>query len=207
MTQALNLITWPSRTMRRLYQWTIHWSRTKRAPQALFLIALAEASFFPVPPDVLLIPMVVAERSKWWRTALICTAGSVLGALIGYGIGYVLYESVAKPIIDAYGYQATMAMVGQKYEANAFFTIFTAAFTPIPYKVITIAAGLFKVSLPVLVIASIVGRAGRFFFVAGLLRVFGKKIEDFIEKYFDLLSILFLVLLVGGFFAIKALGS
>lgn len=203
MTQALQIITAPSRGMRRLYNWTMHWSKTKRAPQALFLISFAEASFFPIPPDVLLIPMVIGDKDRWWRTAAICTLGSVLGALFGYAIGWGLYEAIGKPIVDAYHLQDMMAVVGQKYENNAFVTILTAAFTPIPYKVITIAAGLFKISLPVLVIASIVGRAGRFFLVASLLRLFGKKVEDLIEKYFDLFALLFMVLLIGGFLLLQ----
>ncbi|HEY1074621.1 MAG TPA: YqaA family protein [Patescibacteria group bacterium] len=205
MTTALRLITAPSRAIRKLYNWTIHWSKTKHASRALFVIAFAEASFFPIPPDVLLIPMVISDRARWWRTALICTVGSVLGAMLGYAIGMGLYKSVGQPIVDAYGLQSTVNLVGQKYADNAFLTVLTAAFTPIPYKVITIAAGLFKISFPTLVFASVVGRAGRFFIVAGLLRVFGEKIEEKIEKYFDLFALLFFALLVGGFFAVRYL--
>lgn len=205
MEAIIFTLTAPSRGIRKLYNWTIHWSKTKRANRALFVIALAEASFFPIPPDVLLIPMVIAHRDRWWKTAAICTVGSVIGAMIGYGIGLGFFEVVGKPIVDAYHLQATVDLVGQKYAANAFLTVLTAAFTPIPYKVITIAGGLFKISFPTLVIASILGRAGRFFLVAGLLRAFGKKIEDSIEKYFDLFALLFFVLLLGGFFAFKYL--
>jgi membrane protein YqaA with SNARE-associated domain len=191
------------RWFRRMYDWTIHWSGSKNAPYALFSIAFIESSFFPVPPDVLLITMTIAQRKKWFRYAAICTAGSVCGALFGYFIGWALYETVGKFIVETYNLQAVMEIIGRKYQENAFFTVFTAAFTPIPYKAITISAGLFKIPLVTLVIASIIGRAGRFFMVAGALRLFGKKIADSIEKYFDILSIVFVACLLGGFLLLK----
>ncbi|MBU0880990.1 MAG: DedA family protein [Candidatus Omnitrophica bacterium] len=203
MKKILYVLKTPIRWMKRLYGWTIHWSKTKQAPYALFGIAFAESSFFPVPPDVLLIAMTMANRKKWIRYAGICVLGSVSGALLGYLIGWSFYEVLGKPIVDAYNMQATVEMLGRKYAENAFFVIFAAAFTPIPYKAITITAGLFGISLPVLITASIIGRAGRFFLVAGSLRLFGRKIEAVIEKYFDILSILFVLLLVGGFFLLK----
>jgi membrane protein YqaA with SNARE-associated domain len=186
-----------------MYDWTIHWSKSRNAPYALFAIAFIESSFFPVPPDVLLITMVIAQRKKWFRYAAICTVGSVCGALFGYFIGWALYETVGKFIVQTYNLQAIVELIGRKYQENAFFTVFTAAFTPIPYKAITITAGLFKIPLATLVIASIIGRAGRFFMVAGALRIFGKKIADSIEKYFDILSIIFVVCLLGGFLLLK----
>lgn len=189
--------------IRRLYNWTIQWAKTKKAPYALFGIAFIESSFFPIPPDVLLIAMVVADRKKWFRNAFICTLGSVIGALFGYLIGKVFFEIIGKLIVDTYNLQATVELISRKYQENAFMTIFTAAFTPIPYKAITITAGLFNISLLTLIIASVIGRAGRFFLVAGSLRVFGKKISDSIEKYFDLFSIIFAALLVGGFLFLK----
>ncbi|TAN60891.1 DedA family protein [bacterium] len=199
----MNILKVFSSWLRKLYDWTIHWAKTPKAPYALFGIAFIESSFFPIPPDVLLIAIVVADRKSWFRSAFICTAGSVLGALLGYTIGWSLYAAVGKFIVDTYHLQDVMELVGRKYQENAFMTVFTAAFTPIPYKVITIAAGLFKVSLFTLVIASIIGRAGRFFLVAGSLRVFGKKISDSIEKYFDIFSLIFVVLLAGGFLLLK----
>lgn len=199
----LSVIKAPLRWFRKMYGWTIHWSKTKNAPYALFGIAFIESSFFPIPPDVLLIAMVVAERKKWLINAAICTFGSVLGALLGYFIGRGLFETVGKLIVDTYHLEAVVAMIGRKYQENAFLTIFTAAFTPIPYKAITITAGLFKISLPILIIASIIGRAGRFFLVAGSLRIFGEKIQNSIEKYFDIFSIMFVILLVGGFLLLK----
>ena len=189
--------------LKKLYDWTLLRARTKNASYALFGIAFIESSFFPVPPDVLLIAMVVADRMKWLRYALICTVGSVLGALLGYFIGWGLYETVGKLIVDTYNLHAVVELIGRKYSENAFMTVFTAAFTPIPYKAITITAGLFKISLPVLIAASIIGRAGRFFIVAGVLRIFGKTIADSIEKYFNILSIAFVLLGIIGFILLK----
>ena len=188
---------------RKLYDWTLLRARTKNASYALFGIAFMESSFFPVPPDVLLIAMVVADKMKWMRYALICTTGSVLGALLGYFIGWGLYETVGKLIVDTYNLHAAVELIGRKYSENAFMTIFTAAFTPIPYKAITITAGLFKISLPVLIAASIIGRSGRFFIVAGVLRIFGKAIASSIEKYFNILSIAFVLLCIIGFILLK----
>ena len=200
---VIRVLTAPSRLIRKLYDWTISWSKTANAPYALFLVAFIESSVFLVPPDVLLIPMVVAQRKKWLRTAAICTLGSVTGALLGYLIGWAFYESVGKKVVDAYNLHHSMQLIGEKYAQNAFLTVLTAAFTPIPFKVITIAAGLFNIHLGTLVIASILGRGGRFFLVAGMLRIFAERVSSFIEKYFDILSIAFMVLLIGGFVLIK----
>jgi len=189
--------------IRPLYDWTISWAKTKYASWALFIVAFIESSFFPIPPDVLLVAMVGANRKKWLRHAAICTAGSVLGALFGYLIGWAFYETLGKFIINTYQMQQVVELIGRKYQENAFLTIFTAAFSPIPYKAITITAGIFRIPLLTLVIASIIGRAGRFFLVAGALRIFGKKIQDKVEKYFDLFSVIFLVLLIGGFLLLK----
>jgi membrane protein YqaA with SNARE-associated domain len=193
----------PLRWLKKMYDWTLHWAKTRQAPYALFGIAFIESSFFPVPPDVLLIAMVASERKKWVRYACICTTGSVCGAFLGYFIGWGLYETVGKFIIHAYNLKDVIELVGRKFTENAFLTIFTAAFTPIPYKAITISAGIFHISLYILTVASIVGRAGRFFLVALALRVFGKKITDSLEKYFDIFSLIFVILLIAGFFALK----
>lgn len=201
----MSALRWPSRQLRKLYNWTIHWAGSKNAPYALFIIAFAESSFFPIPPDVLLIPMVVAKLKDWLKNALICTIGSLTGALFGYLIGWGLYEVIGQPIVDFYGLQPQMDIIGQRYAGAAFLTIFTAAFTPIPFKLITISAGLFGIPLPTLLIASALGRGARFFLVAGALRIFGKKIADAIEKYFDIFSLIFTALLIGGFLAVKYL--
>ena len=189
--------------IRKCYDWTINWAKTKYANWALFCISFAESSFFPVPPDVLLIPMVIAERKKWFKIALICSVGSVLGAMLGYFIGYQFYELIGQKIVDLYNLQGAVDIVSAKYHEHAFLAIFTAAFTPIPFKVFTIVAGLVKISILSLIIASAVGRSARFFIVAGLIRIFGEKIQYFIEKYFNILTIIFVFLLIGGFAILK----
>lgn len=196
-------IAWPTRTMYRLYQWTIKWAQTGYAKLALFLVALTESSFFPIPPDVLLIAMTVADRFKWWLYASIATVGSVLGAALGYYIGYALFGSVGQTIVDFYGLQEYFTTVQVRYEENVMLAIFAAAFTPIPFKVFTLAGGVFAVSLPQMLIGALLGRAGRFFAVALALRIFGKVIAESIERYFNILSILFLVLLIGGFVVVR----
>ncbi len=205
MKTLIYILKSPLRWFRKMYAWTIHWSKKKEAPYALFGIAFIESSFFPVPPDVLLIAMTLGNRKKWFVYAAICTLGSVLGALLGYFIGWGLFETVGKLIVSTYHLEEVIQIVGRKYQENAFLTIFTAAFTPIPYKAITITAGLFKISLGILVVASIIGRAGRFFLVAGSLRIFGKKIEDSIEKYFDIFSLVLVGLFILGILALKYL--
>ncbi len=147
--------------------------------------------------------MTITEKKKWLRYASICTIGSVCGAFLGYLIGWSFYETIGKAIVNTYKLEVVVDILGKKYAENAFFVIFTAAFTPIPYKAITITAGLFKIPLITLTIASIIGRSARFFMVSGALRIFGKRIADSIEKYFDILSIIFVVLLVGGFLLLK----
>jgi membrane protein YqaA with SNARE-associated domain len=195
----------PSKAMRRLYDWTLHWGKTRHAKFALFGLSFAESSFFPIPPDVLLIAMTVAHRYKWWLFATIATIGSVSGALFGYLIGLTLFESLGKPIIEFYHLQNAFMLVGEKYSQNAFLSVFTAAFTPIPFKVFTIAGGVFHISIPELIIGATLGRAGRFFAVTGALRVFGKRVSDTIEKYFDIFSLAFILLLIGGFVILRFL--
>lgn len=205
LSPFLRILLLPSKTMRKLYDWTLNWSRTRHAKIALFFLAFTESSFFPIPPDVLLIAMTVAHRFKWWLYAMLATAGSVLGGIAGYYIGVTLFASVGKSIIEFYHFEKAFEAVAQRYEQNALITVFTAAFTPIPYKVFTIAGGVFRIPLEELIIGSLLGRAGRFFAVAGALRIFGKGIANVIEKYFDALSFLFMALLIGGFLIIKFL--
>ena len=199
------ILSAPIKWLKGLYAWTIHWSNAPHALTALFCIAFIESSFFPIPPDVLLITIVVSNNKKWLKAAAICTIGSVCGAVLGYFIGWGLFETVGRMIIETYHMQSAVEYVGRKFTENAFLTVFTAAFTPIPYKAITISAGIFKIPILTLVIASIIGRAGRFFMVAGALRIFGKKISDSIEKYFDIFSIVFILLIIGGVEALKCL--
>jgi len=143
--------------------------------------------------------MTVANRFKWWRYALIATIGSVLGGILGYVIGLALFETIGKQIVQLYHLEKYFEIVQLKYEQNAFLAVFTAAFTPIPYKVFTIAGGVFQIPIASLVLGSLLGRAARFFTVAAILRIFGQRIADLVEKYFDLFSLLFMLLLIGGF--------
>jgi membrane protein YqaA with SNARE-associated domain len=202
---ALKVLLFPSRMMRKIYDWTIHWSKTKYAKASLFFIAFAESSFFLIPPDVLLVAMTVANRFKWWIYASIATIGSVLGGIAGYYIGLFFFQAIGQPIVDVYHLHDAFKRVEILYEQNAFLAVFTAAFTPIPFKVFTIGGGFFQIPLEQLVIGSLFGRAARFFAVAGAIRIFGKQISNAIEKYFDIFSFLFMALLIAGFILIKFL--
>lgn len=188
---------------RKLYDWVLSWANKKYSSAALFVLAFAESSFFPIPPDILQIALSVSKPKKSFFYALISSIGSVLGGILGYFIGLFLFSSIGSFIINNLGYQSQFQAVGDLYSSYAFLAILVSAFTPIPYKVFTIAAGFWQVGLLPLITASIIGRSARFFIVAALIYFFGPKIKDFIDKYFNLLTIVFLILLVGGFFIIK----
>jgi len=189
--------------VRRLYDWVLGWAESPYGSAALFVLAFVEASFFIVPPDVLLIALCIGKPRRSLHFAALCTLGSVLGGSFGYLIGHHLYELIGRPIIDFYDAHEAFQRVGELYRANLVLALGTAGFTPIPYKVFTIAAGAFAVPfLPFLVISA-VSRAARFFLVAGLIRVFGPQIRNFIDRYFNLLSVVFVVLLVAGFIVLK----
>lgn len=189
--------------LRRLKAWVEGYAERPYAEWALFAIAFAESSFFPIPPDVLLIAMAVIVPSKAFRYGLVCLAGSVLGGVFGFFIGWAFYETIGQPILQFYGAMGHYETVRQLYNEHAFWAILAAGFTPIPYKVFTIAAGAFEVSLTTLVIASILGRGGRFFLVAALFYFFGAPIKKFIDKYFEVLTVVFLVFLIGGFVVVR----
>lgn len=200
--------------IRKIYDWVLHWAETPYGPIALFGLAFAESSFFPIPPDALLIALALGVRKKSFYFAGICTLASVLGALLGYGIGHFVWWSSANEFSDVANFffanipgftQEIFFKVKELYDEWNFWIIFTAGFTPIPYKVFTITGGAFNVNLILFVIASIVGRAGRFFLVAFLIWKYGEQIKGFIDKYFNWLAIGFTVLLVGGFVGIKFL--
>jgi membrane protein YqaA with SNARE-associated domain len=191
--------------LKKLYFWTIHWAATKHAVPALFLIALMESSFFPIPPDVLLIAMCFARPKKGWGYAFWCSVASVLGGVLGWVIGWGFYETVGVRIIEAFHYQEHFQTVEKLYQENAFAAILLAAFTPIPYKVFTIAAGVFHIPIPILVAASVIGRSGRFFLVAGFIYFFGPRVKPFLEKYFEWFTLAFGALLIGGFVLVKYL--
>lgn len=189
--------------LRRLYDWVLSWAETPYAVPALFILAIAESSFFPVPPDVLLIALAMSIPQRSYRYAIVCSIGSVLGGMVGYIIGIFGYEAVGKPIIELYKGQAIMDKIKILYDTYGFWGVLTAAITPIPYKVFTISSGFFGFDFLLFMIASVIGRSFRFFLVAGLIWKFGAPIRDFIERYFNLLSYLFIILLVSGFIVIK----
>ena len=202
--------------LRRLYDWTLSWADTRYGTPALFVLAFMEASFFPIPPDVLLMALALAKPKRAWLYGLVCTLGSVSGAVLGWYIGSSLWGSlgVAAECPDFEGgawlfetipgfHCDVFGIVQVKYQENAWLALFTAAFTPIPFKVFTVAAGVFQIGLGTLLAASAVGRGARFFLVSGLIWKFGPPIKDFIEKRFELLTFAFTILLVGGFLVIK----
>ncbi len=189
--------------VRRLYDWVVGWADRPSGPVALTGLAAAEAVFFPIPPDVLLIPLCLGRPKRSLRFALLCTAGSVAGAAVGYWCGSALYDSVARPILELYGYHDVYARVGRLYRDNLVATLGAAGFTPIPFKVFTLAAGGFRVPLVPFLVVSAVSRAARFFLVAGLLRIFGEPIRAFIDRWFNLLTILLAALVVLGFVAVQ----
>ena len=191
--------------LKRLYQWVLHWAETPYGLVALVAIAFAESSFFPIPPDVLLIALCMGAPKRSFKFALWCAIGSVSGGVMGYYIGYLAEPFGRWIIFDLLHYGSAWEKVAQLYGENAFLSIVTAAFTPIPYKVFTIAAGVFheKVDLLTLVSASAIGRTARFMMVAGCIFYFGPSIKRLLDKYLELFSILFMVLLVGGFVLIK----
>lgn len=192
---------------RRLYDWVLSLAHRKHSTTALFLLSFAESSFFPIPPDVLQIALTLERRSRAWFYAAVSTVASVLGGAAGYLIGLGFWEALGQFFFDYVpGFTPEVFdRVAGMYQEYDFWVVFIAAFTPIPYKVFTIAGGVFLISFPMFMIASTVGRACRFFLVAALLWKFGPPMRTFIEKYFNLLTIVFAVLLVGGFLLIKYL--
>jgi membrane protein YqaA with SNARE-associated domain len=185
--------------LRRLYDWTIALARTPYALWALAAVAFIESSFFPIPPDVLMIPLIIARPSRAFLIAGIATLASVLGGMFGYYIGAALYDSVGVRILEFYGKEAYFAEFAATYNTYGAWAVLVAGVTPFPYKVITIASGVTGLSLGVFIIASVTARALRFFLVAALLWKFGAPIRDFIERRLGLMFVLFCVLLIGGF--------
>lgn len=185
--------------IRRLYDYIIALSGRPGAMKALAAVSFAESSFFPIPPDAMLIPMVLAQRDKAWRIATVCTIASVLGGIVGYAIGYFLLETVGGWIIRLYGLEAGLADFRARYAEWGLWIILIKGMTPIPYKLVTIASGAAQFDIWVFTIASIVTRGARFFLVAALLWRFGAPIQDFVEKRLTLLTTLLIVCVIGGF--------
>lgn len=189
--------------LRRLYDWTLARAAGPKAERWLAAISFADSSFFPVPPDVMQIPMSIARPERSLRYAAVSTAASVSGALLGYLIGSLLFQAVGVPLLQFYGYEARFADFAQSIAANGFWWMVAFAFLPIPYKVATIAAGSIALGLPVLIFASILGRGGRFFLVALILRRYGAAAQRLIDRYFNQLALVATVLFVGGFVVVR----
>ncbi len=200
--------------IRKLYDWVLSWADSPYGAIALFILAFAESSFFPVPPDALLIALILGARKKAFRFALICTIGSISGAVLGYLIGHYLWWSPNNEFSSVAGFffnnfpgftEEMFYRIQDLYNQFNFWIVFTAGFTPLPYKVFTVSAGAFNISFTMFMIASIIGRGARFFLVSALIWKFGTPIKSFIDKYFNLLAVVFTVLLIGGFLLINYL--
>lgn len=191
--------------LRRLYDWTLAQAQSPYALWVLAAVAFVESSFFPIPPDVLMIPMIIARPSKAFVIAGVATVASVLGGLFGYLIGWGFFELIGQPIFDFYGKADAVAEFQARFNDYGAWAVLIAGVTPFPFKVITIMSGVTALSLPVFIVSAIIARALRFFLVAALLWRFGEPIRDFIEKRLGLMFILFCVLLIGGFALVGAL--
>jgi membrane protein YqaA with SNARE-associated domain len=191
--------------MKRLYQWVLSWAHSPYGMWALFVLAFCESSFFPIPPDVLLIALSVSIPKRSFYFALICSIGSVIGGLLGYFIGYQFMSGIGLPIIEFYGLTSKFDYIQNIYTQYDAWAIAIAGFTPIPYKVFTISAGAFQINLLVFFIASFLSRSARFFIVGALIYFMGEKIQSFIETYLNILSIIFVIAIIAGFIAIKFL--
>jgi membrane protein YqaA with SNARE-associated domain len=193
--------------MRRLYDWVLGWADHRYGAVALFAVAFAESSFFPIPPDLLLIALAVGAPLGAFRYAAICTAGSVLGGAFGYLLGSQFFDLVGEPLVRFYSAEDQYAWMQSLYREHDAFAVAVAGLTPIPYKVATITAGFFEVDFGRFLLASTLSRSLRFFAIGALIRFFGPAVKSFIDRYFEILSILFLVMLVGGFLLLKWLAG
>lgn len=189
--------------LRRLYDWVLSWAETPYGVPALFFIAFAESSFFPVPPDILIIALALSIPARAFRYAAVASLGSVLGGMLGYYIGMELMDLVGWPLLRAYGVEDRFVYVQEIYRRYDAWAVGISAFTPIPFKVFTIAGGACRIDFGVFVLVSFIGRSLRFFLVGGLIYLFGAKVKDLVDRYFNLLTVIFTILFVLGFAAIK----
>lgn len=192
--------------VKRLYDWMLSWGNSRWGVLALFLFAFAESSFFPIPPDVLLIALCIGATARSFRFSAICLVGSIVGAIAGYGIGYFLwqtpsgeYTAIANFFFAHVFTEESFLRVQNLYNQYNFWIVFTAGFTPLPYKLFTISGGLFHIDFAMFIIASVISRGLRFFVIGALIWKFGSPIKTFIDKYFNILAIVFTVLLIGSF--------
>lgn len=191
--------------LQALYDRTMRLAAKPHAEYALGAVSFTESSFFPIPPDALLIPMVLSDRSKAWRFAFICTLASVIGALAGYFIGAFLFDQVAQPVLELYGYGGKFEEFAERYNAWGAWIVLIAGLTPFPFKIITIASGATQLNIATFLIFSVIARGGRFYSVAGLLYLVGPPVRDFIEKRLGLVFTLGVAALLGGFVAVRYL--
>ena len=189
--------------LRRLYDWVLSLAESPYGIWALFGIAVAESSFFPIPPDVLLLALAVGAPAKSLRFAAVCTVGSLIGAAVGYLLGWGFYDLMGRRIIEFYSAGDRYSEVKALYDRWDAVAVMVAGFTPIPYKVFTIAAGAFQINFATFMLASLLSRGARFFLIGGLIRWLGPGIKLLIDRYFNLLTILFVILLIGGFVIVK----
>lgn len=203
MSALSNLFGWFHKFTHAVYNWMLALSSSPKAMLFLFIVAFAESSFFPIPPDIMIIPMVLATPQKAWKIAGLATLASVLGGYFGYGIGVFLFDQIAKPLLSFYGYLHQFDVFKDYYHEWGAWIVFGAGITPFPYKVITIASGVVGLNLATFTIASVIARGMRFYLIAWLLKKWGAPMKEFIEKNLGILSVLFLVLLIGGFVLIK----
>ena len=190
---------------RRIYDYTLNLAARQNALTWLFIIAFIESSFFPIPPDIMIIPMVLATPKDAYRIVGVATLASVLGGWFGYFIGVYGFELIARPLLEFYGYMQQFGEFENYYHEYGAWIVFGAGLTPFPYKIVTIASGVVRLDMVVFTIASIIARGMRFYFIAWLLKRYGDPMKVFIEKNLNLLSVLFMLLLIGGFAAIKLL--
>lgn len=191
--------------MKKAYDWMMRMAAGPKAQHALAAVSFAESSFFPIPPDVMLIPMILANRTRAWWFATLATVSSVIGGIAGYAIGYFLFQAIGKPILGFYGYAGSLDQVFAWFKEWGVWILIAKGWTPFPYKVLTILAGAAEMAIVPFMVASIIARAMRFYLVAGLLYFFGEPIRTFIEKRLAMVTTAFVILLVGGFVAIKYL--
>ena len=193
------------KVFRKLYDWTLSKASQKGASWFLSIISFSESSFFPIPPDIILIPMVLAKRTKAFFYALICTLSSVVGGIFGYLIGFLLFNSIGILLINFYQLGNEVNEFKNYYNSYGAWIVIIAGFTPFPFKVITIASGLFQLNFIIFIMCSILSRGARFYLVSSLLYFFGDNIKIFIDKYFNLLTILFFILLISSILIIKVI--
>ena len=189
--------------LRSLYNWTLKKAEHKYSSWILSIVSFSESSFFPIPPDVLLIPMIIAKRTKAWTYALICTLSSVIGGVAGYAIGFFLFNSIGILIVEFYHLSNSFSSFENYYKEYGILIVLGAGFTPFPFKFITIASGVFSLNIFLFILTAFVARGLRFYLLACLLFIFGEKIKILIDKYFNILAVLFFILLLGSFMLIK----